>query len=95
MTIDTMPSPLADWTEFLAGATLLANEASARAANSKQVAALSAWANSEQQAEHVRGLVAATVSQISTDASPAARERATNWQNWALGLADGLVHPVN
>lgn len=88
------PSQLADWTKLEAAAAQLATEAHAKAENSTQVAALSDCANARQQAEHIRGLVAATVSQISINASAATRENATRWQTWALGLADRLDHPA-
>jgi hypothetical protein len=84
------PSQLAEWTTYEAIAAQRATGADAKAENAKQIAALSDCADSRQQAEHIRGLVAATMSQISIDATPATRENATHWQTWALGLADGF-----
>jgi hypothetical protein len=98
MNIDTntkTSSQLAEWTAHEAVAAQLATEADTKAENSKQVAALSECADSGRQAEHIRGLVAATVSQISIHASAATRENATHWQTWALGLADRLDAPLN
>ena len=68
----------------------LANGPEAKSVNSQHVADLGACSDSAQQAEHIRGVVAATMSQLSIDATPMAREQATHWQAWALGLADGL-----
>ncbi len=68
----------------------LANGPEAKAVNSQHVADLGGYSDSAQQAEHIRGVVAATMSQLSKDATPVAREQATRWQAWALGLADGL-----
>ena len=68
----------------------LANEPDAKAQNRAQIAALSDCADGPQQAEHIRGMVAATVAQISVHANSITRENAARWQTWALGLADGL-----
>lgn len=98
MNIDTNPktsAQLAEWTAYVAIAAQLATEANTKAENSKQIAALSVCADAGQQAEHIRGLVAATVSQISIHASESTRENTTRWQTWALGLADRLDAPLN
>ena len=62
----------------------------AMADNTRHVAELSAFASGEQRAEHIRGIVAATMGQISINATTATRDHAEEWQAWALGLADGF-----
>lgn len=89
------PSQLTQRTAYEAALAQRATEADAKAKNSTQVAALSVCADAGQQAEHIRGLVAATVSQLSIDCSATTRENAAHWQTWALGLADGLDAPLN
>ena len=84
------PAQLADRAAQEAAAARRAIEAEAMSENARQVAALSDVAHSGQQAEHIRAVVDATMSQISMHASSATRENATRWQTWALGLADGL-----
>ena len=81
---------LADRTAQEAAAARRAIDADAMAANAREVAALSDVAHNGQQAEHIRAVVDATMSQISVHATPLTRENATRWQMWALGLADGL-----
>ena len=70
----------------------------AMADNTKHVAELSAFASGKQRAEHIRGIVAATMGQISVHATVATRDRAEEWQTWAMGLADGfdgvVTHPI-
>jgi hypothetical protein len=60
----------------------------AKAENLKALAALSATSDSSQQAEHIRGIVATTMSHIALDATSATRDAAAQWQKWALGLSD-------
>ena len=64
----------------------------AKAQNLKALAELSASANRSQQADHIRGIVAATMAHLAADATLAARDSAAQWQQWALGLSDSL-HP--
>lgn len=45
-------------------------------------------------AEHIRGMVAATMGNLSIQATDATRHDALQWQDWALGVADGLALPV-
>jgi hypothetical protein len=59
--------------------------------NNEQIAALRQEANESQIAEHIRGMVAATMSNLSTQASTTNRNDAEQWQQWALGVADSLV----
>jgi hypothetical protein len=59
--------------------------------NNEQIAALRQEANESQIAEHIRGMVAATMSNLSTQASATNRNDAEQWQQWALGVADSLV----
>ncbi|MCF8155154.1 MAG: hypothetical protein K9K35_04040 [Rhodoferax sp.] len=62
--------------------------------NTKQIAALHDAANGGHIAEHIRGMVAATMGNLSTQVSVATRNEAQQWQQWALGVADGLELPV-
>lgn len=73
----------------------LAQEASAAEAavgtlakeeNLRQLAGLGAATEAPHVAEHVRGLVAATMAHLSADASPVTRAHAEHWQTWALAL---------
>ena len=66
----------------------LANGASAKAENLRALAELSATA--DQQADHIRGIVAATMAQLASGATRATRDSAAQWQKWALGLSDAL-----
>jgi hypothetical protein len=65
--------------------------ASAKALNLKALAELSASADSAQQADHIRGIVATTMAHLSADATAATRASAAQWQTWALGLSDALL----
>lgn len=67
----------------------------AKAANLKALADLDATASASQQADHIRGVVAATMSQLAADATPATRDSAAQWQKWALGLSDATPSAVN
>ena len=71
----------------------LANGASAKAENLRALAELSATA--DHQADHIRGIVAATMAQLASGATLATRDSAAQWQTWALGLSDDLVPAVN
>jgi hypothetical protein len=62
--------------------------ASAKAENLKALAELSATA--DHQADHIRGIVAATMAQIAAGATQATRDSADQWRKWALGLSDAL-----
>jgi hypothetical protein len=68
-------------------AALRAIGATAKAANLKALAELSASADSSQQADHIRGIVATTMAHLALDATPATRDSAAQWQKWALGLS--------
>jgi hypothetical protein len=48
-------------------------------------------ANESHIAEHIRGMVAATMGNLSIQASVAVRDDAEQWQQWAVGVADSLV----
>ncbi len=69
--------------------------APAKAQNLKVLAEISATANRSQQADHIRGIVAATMAHLAADATPATGDSASQWQEWALGLSDDLVPEVN
>ena len=62
----------------------------------KQIAALRGEeaANESHIAEHIRGMVAATMGTLSADASDTTRNNAAHWQRWALSVADGAESPV-
>jgi hypothetical protein len=81
-------------------AAMLANEADAalRAAtsankdeNARHIEALRADANEDHIAEHIRGMVAATMGNLSVEASVVTRDNAAHWQQWALATAEGLA----
>lgn len=85
MTIDT----IADAAER---AARHANGDGARAENLKALAEIAVTADSSQQADHIRGIVAATMAHIAADAGATTRDSAAQWQAWALGLSDALEH---
>jgi hypothetical protein len=60
----------------------------------EQIAALRIDANEGHIAEHIRGMVAATMGNLSIRASDTGRTEAEQWQQWALGVADGLALPL-
>ena len=62
--------------------------AAAKSENLKALAELSA--NADHQADHIRGIVAATMAQIAPGATQATRDSAAQWQKWALDLSDAL-----
>ena len=59
--------------------------------NTKQIAALRDDASQGHIAEHIRGMVATTMGHLSVQATDITRNHAEHWQQWALGVADGLV----
>jgi hypothetical protein len=63
--------------------------------NNEQIAALLDDANESHIAEHIRGMVAVTMAHLSGQDSDANRNDAEQWQQWALGVADGLEQPVS
>lgn len=63
-------------------------------AGTEQIATLRDDTNEGHIAEHIRGMVAATMANLSTQASDATRNDSQHWQQWALGVADGLELPV-
>lgn len=87
MTIDTNAPGAEHAAHRAIGATAMAD-------NLKALAELATSASSSQQAEHIRGIVAATMAHLATDATLAARDSAAQWQKWALGLSDGLLLDV-
>lgn len=60
----------------------------------EQIAALRDDANEGHIAEHIRGMVAATMGSLSLHALDTTRRDAEQWQQWALDVADGLMLPV-
>ena len=77
-----------------ADAALQAITAEAKAENLSRVAELSEGADEAHVAEHIRGMVAATMGHLSADAPAITRLNAEQWQNWALGVADGVAATV-
>ncbi len=91
MNIDTTSSST---TEQEADPALQAITAEAKAENTKQIAALSVGADQAHVTEHILGMVATTMAHISIHASAATRANAEHWQQWALGVAEGVVQGV-
>lgn len=60
-------------------------------ASTEQIEALRGDANEGHIAEHIRGMVSATMDNLSIHASDALRTDAERWQKWALNLADGFA----
>ena len=89
-TNSTAPHTLARGTTQEAAAALQAIQPEAKAENAKQIAAMSDGVDDAHIAEHVRGMVAATMAHLSSDAFTTTRDNAEQWQLWALGVADGV-----
>ena len=87
MNIDTTCSSTADHGAALA---LQAITAEAKAENAKQIAALSVGTDASHVADHIRGMVAATMAHVSSHASTTTRANTELWQQWALGIAEGV-----
>lgn len=68
--------------------------AQAQADASNQVAALRDEVDDIHVIEHIRGMVAATIGNLPTDASVAARTQAQQWGTWALNIADAMALPT-
>ena len=68
--------------------------AQAKAENVVQVAALSDGVDQAHVNEHIRGLVAVTMAHLSVTASVATVGNSEHWQDWALGVADGVARTV-
>ncbi len=56
----------------------------------QQLAILREDASEAHIADHIRGMVAATMGHLASDVSDAALKNAEQWQGWALGVADGI-----
>ena len=74
-----------------AEAALQAVTVEAKAENLSRVAELSEGTDDAHVAEHIRGMVAATMGHLSADAPAITRGIAEQWQKWALGVADGVA----
>lgn len=83
------PSPAQE-----ADAALQAITGQAKAANLSRVAELSEGTDEAHVAEHIRGMVAATMGHLSADVPTVTRNNAEQWQDWALGVADGVAQTV-
>jgi len=70
-----------------AAPSLRAITAEAKAENAKQIAELSVGTDESHVAEHIRGMVAATMAHVSTHASATTKANAEHWRQWALGVA--------
>lgn len=68
-------------------------EAHALEGNLKAVAVLAESASPQQQAEHIRGVVA-TMAHYSAEATAATQAHASQWRAWALGLIEKLDGPA-
>ncbi len=77
-----------------AEAALGAITEAAKAENLRRVAELSEGTDEAHVAEHIRGMVAATMGHLSADAPAITRNNAEHWQDWALGVADGVAQTV-
>ncbi len=77
-----------------ADAALEAISGDAKAENLSRVAELSEGTDEAHVAEHIRGMVAATMGHLSADAPATTRNNAEHWQDWALGVADGVAQTV-
>ncbi len=62
--------------------------------NIEQIAALREDTEVSHVAEHIRGMVAATMATGSAQLPGIAESTAQQWQSWALGVADGLSLPM-
>lgn len=62
-------------------------------AGALQLASLREGADETHVQEHIRGIVAATMANLSIDASDGVKNQARDWQRWALGIADGMEMP--
>ncbi|HET9978105.1 MAG TPA: hypothetical protein VFQ20_11750 [Burkholderiaceae bacterium] len=85
MTIDNHPAAAAEH------AAHEAIGAAAKAENLKVLAEIAQTADRDQQAAHIRGIVAATMAHLAADVTAATRESAAQWQAWALGVSDALL----
>ena len=83
------PSPAQE-----ADAALQATTAPSMAENLRSVAELSDGTDEANVAAHIRGMVAATMGHLSADAPAITRNHAEQWQDWALGVADGVAQTV-
>lgn len=63
--------------------------AGAREDNRREVAHLPV--DDQQKAEHIRGLVAATMAHLAAYGTATTLENAAQWQGWALALADDYL----
>ena len=83
------PSPAQE-----ADAALQAITFEAKAENLTRVSELSEDTEEAHVAKHVQGMVAATMGHLSVDAPAITRNNAEQWQDWALGVADGVAQTV-
>jgi hypothetical protein len=83
------PSPAQE-----AAAALQAVTVEAKAENLSRIAELSEGADEAHVTAHIRGMVAATIGHLSADAPAVTRNHAEQWQDWAMGVADGVQREV-
>lgn len=98
MNIDTNSMALPTLAQTMAqeaAAALRAITDEAKAANMQRIAELSEGLDEAHSAEHIRGMVAATMGHLSGTASAASRNDAEHWQGWALGVADRVQRGVS
>ena len=77
-----------------ADATERATSDHAKTENLAMFAGLSDAANDTHIEEHIQGMVAVTMGHLSADAPATTRANAEHWQDWALGVANGVVQTV-
>lgn len=95
MYIDIDPSAFRFASASEAHAEQCAASAVAKQENTKQISELRENSNNCHVAEHIRAVVAVTMAGMTIHASDSTRSYAEHWQQWALGIADGLKLPVS
>jgi hypothetical protein len=95
MYVDIDPSAFPFALASEAHAEECAASAEAKQENTKQISELRENSNDRHVAEHIRAVVAVTMAGMTIHATDSTRSHAEHWQQWALGIADGLDLPVS
>lgn len=66
----------------------------AKAENVAAIAEVSEGADEAHVDARIRGIVAATMGHLSAGAPAITRDNAEQWQDWPLGVADGVARTV-
>ncbi len=74
-----------------ADAALRATRSETNEVNAQRIATLREDASDGQIAEHIRGMVAATMANLSIHATDTTLQHANHWQKWALDAANDLA----